>query len=505
MVGLCSVFAAITISGISKTTMSGDEMLSMVMSNIYIPAAGLFICIKNTLYLHFLNSTVSPKLRREVRKYTVRCALICGAYIAAVTAAVLAFLRKSSNAYLVLYFAGAVFILVFAVLNLDKRKRLVTRNIRINKPRIVAFGMAAVLTLSVTVMQRDVYALTPYIMGVSEVEHKTHPVSYDEDTGVYTITADSGDFRILHLTDIHLGGSLVSSYKDYKALHACYKLIEETKPDLVIVTGDMVFPMGIMSMSLNNQAPVIQFASFMRNVGIPWAFTYGNHDTESMATGTREEICALYRSLSYKSSGNLLYPYVQPDIYGRSNQMIRIENPDGSIRQALFLLDSNDYTGEGINKYDCIHDDQVDWYAEQVRLLRDEAGETVPSMLFFHIPLQEYRTAYELYEQGISEVKYFFGVVGETMINPICCSELPSRLFETAVGLGSTQAMFCGHDHYNNISLEYEGIRLSYGMSIDYLAMPGIDKSDAQRGAELITIHGDSGFDLCQIRLSDIT
>ena len=64
--------------------------------------------------------------------------------------------------------------------------------------------------------------------------------------------------------------------------------------------------------------------------------------------------------------------------------------------------------------------------------------------------------------------------------------------------------MFCGHDHYNNMSLEYEGVRLTYGMSIDYLAMPGIEKDTAQRGGELITIHRDGSWDLQQIPLVSI-
>jgi len=45
-------------------------------------------------------------------------------------------------------------------------------------------------------------------------------------------------------TDIHFGGSLYSIKKDTKALDAVYDLIEYTKPDLVIVTGDMTFPLG---------------------------------------------------------------------------------------------------------------------------------------------------------------------------------------------------------------------------------------------------------------------
>lgn len=64
--------------------------------------------------------------------------------------------------------------------------------------------------------------------------------------------------------------------------------------------------------------------------------------------------------------------------------------------------------------------------------------------------------------------------------------------------------MFCGHDHLNNVSLTYKGVRLTYGLSIDYLAYPGIDKLDAQRGGTLITIYNDSSFDITPIKLKDI-
>ncbi len=54
------------------------------------------------------------------------------------------------------------------------------------------------------------------------------------------------------------------------------------------------------------------------------------------------------------------------------------------------------------------------------------------------------------------------------------------------------------------MSLEYKGIRLTYGLSIDYLAMPGIEHDTAQRGAELITIYPDASWDLVQIPLISI-
>ena len=54
------------------------------------------------------------------------------------------------------------------------------------------------------------------------------------------------------------------------------------------------------------------------------------------------------------------------------------------------------------------------------------------------------------------------------------------------------------------MSLEYKGIRLTYGMSIDYLAMPGIENDTAQRGAELVTLHPDGTWEIRQIPLDGI-
>ncbi|MDE7327531.1 MAG: metallophosphoesterase family protein [Lachnospiraceae bacterium] len=480
------------------------EVMENVLASLYVMEFPLFFCVKNFLYLRLINRRIGLIDRDGYKKHLVGLCIFSILYwlLATTTAIVLQDkIHYIGNYFL---FIAVLFSLCALLYNMTLRKKLTFQNITVNKKRIAAFTSLALAATLFLVLRKDTWYTQPYINAIPVVAHKSQEIAYNEETGVYTIIAKEEDFKVLHLTDIHLGGSLYSLRKDLKALHAVYKEISYTEPDLVVVTGDLTFPMGIMSMSLNNSAPVGQFAAFMRNIGIPWAFTYGNHDTESLATTSEEGLDSLYQSLSYKTSGTLLYPYVQPDISGRNNQLIEIRNRDGSLMQALFLIDSNTYTGEGLNVYDYIHDDQVDWYAEEVVRLNREEGRTIPSMVFFHIPLQEYRTAYELYEQGSNEVTYFFGENGEKMINKICCSDYLSKLFDTMVALGSTKAAFCGHDHYNNMSLEYKGIRLTYGMSIDYLAMPGIEQDTAQRGAELITLHADGTFDLVQIPLTSI-
>ena len=468
----------------------------------------VFILLKNILCQRIFQRRIKLPDKTKYKKHVTGITIFSAAYWLAVC--LFTVIMRNSVAYPANLFttAGFLFAVLILIYNLTLRRKFTYQNIVVNKPRIAVVTSVTIALSGFYAMQRDTWYTQSYINSIPVVEHNTHKIEYDEETGIYTITKTTDDFKILHLTDIHIGGSLFSYSKDLKALKACYAEIEHTHPDFVIVTGDMCFPMGIMSLSLNNSAPVQQFAAFMRNTGIPWAFTYGNHDTESMSTLNQKELNEVYKSLSYKTSANLLYPYVQPDIKGRNNQIIELRNQDGSLNTGLFLIDSNTYTGEGLNVYDYIHDDQVDWYAGEVERLNEEAGHTVNSMVFFHIPLQEYKTATELYLDGSDEVTYYFGENpgdhGGITNDLVCCSDYPSKLFDTAVELGSTTAMFCGHDHYNNASIEYKGIRLTYGMSIDYLAQPGISKETKQRGAELITIHSDSTWDLEQIPLESI-
>lgn len=78
--------------------------------------------------------------------------------------------------------------------------------------------------------------------------------------------------------------------------------------------------------------------------------------------------------------------------------------------------------------------------------------------------------------QNTADVTYYYGFAGEGD-DRVCCSEEVSPLFDAVLRLGSTKGIFCGHDHLNNWSVEYKGVRLTYGMSVDYLAYFGIYKN----------------------------
>lgn len=336
------------------------------------------------------------------------------------------------------------------------------------------------------------------ISTIKSVEYDNQ-LSPEIEDGYFTFTTDN-NFNIMQITDVHLGAGCFSSKKDAMAINAVAIMIEEEKPDLVVVSGDIAFPIPFQAGTLDNKNSAQLFAQLMEQLGVYWCPAFGNHDTESYSKYTREEIAALYQNGDYPHC--LMQPSPE-GVDGYSNYVVNVKNTEGKITQSIIVMDSLSYVGERaidgfIMKYDKIHDNQVEWYKEQIKNLKEiNNNETPKSLAFFHIPLIEYQDAWKEYaENGYKDtenVKYYYGKVGE-LGDMICCPEENCGLFDVAKELGSTQGIFCGHDHLNNFSLDYKGIRLTYGYSIDYLAYFRIAKYGSQRGCTIIEIAPDGSF-----------
>jgi hypothetical protein len=127
-----------------------------------------------------------------------------------------------------------------------------------------------------------------------------------------------------------------------------------------------------------------------------------------------------------------------------------------------------------------------------------EKYKPMSSLMFFHIPVVEVKTAYDQYIANGRElgdgINSFTGHDGEQdeVVYP---SDKPSNLFDRVKELGNTKAMFFGHDHFNNFVMDYQGVILSYGHSIDYIAYGDIGTKGYQRGCTVITVTPDGEFD----------
>lgn len=336
--------------------------------------------------------------------------------------------------------------------------------------------------------------------SISAVEYSSQLAPEKDEDGCYTFTTDD-DFNVMQLTDVHIGGGFMSVKKDNMAINAVAAMVTEEKPDLVIITGDIAYPVPFQAGTFNNKTGAETFAQLMEKLGVYWAPAFGNHDTEAYSYFSREDIAKIYNDK--EKYPHCLFQSGPEEVDGVGNYVVNVKNTKGEITQNLYMIDSHSYTDNdyfGIMwKYDCIHKNQIEWYENQVAQFTEENGGVTPkSLAFFHIPLIEMQQAYYEYrDNGFKDtenVKYNYGKAGEHK-DVVFSSHKNNGMFDAMLNAGSTQGVFFGHDHLNNFSLNYKGINLTYGYSIDYLAYSGISKFGTQRGCTMIDIKPDGSYE----------
>jgi len=382
-------------------------------------------------------------------------------------------------------------------------------------------------------------------------------ISFTMDVG------EDGTFKILQLTDIHLIDSNYTddevesdlSLRDEWAMTAVRETIEAAKPDMIMVTGDSVYNLLNVprKISRDNYTTFKKFADFIDSFDIPWAFCFGNHDEEGtlkelMGGDAKETKKMLSSYLMSDSIKNCMYADGPDEINGVGNYIINVLNEDGSVNNAIVIFDSGSYFGTDEWCYEYVHEDQLKWYEEAIKHIAKKNGTAnVSSIVFQHIPFVTYESVLEKFIGALEVVEgtdwqgiikadgtgtvYTTEFDGETIIyhggvyneGEVCHSwdkEWPvgskveydggKKEFDKLVELGSTKAVFCGHDHRNTYSFTYEGIRLTYGMSIDYSANgltpigsnaenQRIFEDTVQRGGTLITLNADSSVSVKQV------
>ena len=373
--------------------------------------------------------------------------------------------------------------------------------------KILLSVVSTIAVISIGVAVANVFAVENLLKKGSEygkVEIENQLIPQKDENGNWYFTTD-GDFKVMHITDVHIGGGFLSKDLDEKALNAVAAMITKEKPDLVIATGDIAFPVPYRAGSFNNYSGAKAFANLMESLGVYWDVTFGNHDAEAYSYFDREAMAEFYSNEDYKYC---LFQSGPEDVDGYGNHTIEVKNSEGIITQALILIDSQAYVKDNIiesikGTYDNVHPNQVEWYEAEIKRMNAENekinGEAVPvkSMAFFHIPLVEMDDAWNEFKNNgyndTEDFKYVEGLIGE-LGRQVCCGYGEDDLFEKMLELGSTKAMFNGHDHVNSTTFEYKGILFSYGYSIDYFAYSGIDKLGSQRGCTMITCKPDTTF-----------
>lgn len=283
---------------------------------------------------------------------------------------------------------------------------------------------------------------------------------------------NDGTFKILQFTDIHYCDD---NDKDHLTGRLMSQIIEQENPDFIIVTGDTVYGKSNAKLLEKALSPIIE-------AGVPWSYTFGNHDTEDgedydvlfpIITGFPD--CVLYNA--------------DNSIDGWGNHFLEVKNKQGETKWILFGIDSGAYNKmPHIGGYDYVKQSQIHWYQKTIRDFekRDSAFST---LIFMHIALPEYNQAWDM-EKCWGEKR-----------EEICCPRINSGFFTAMQEVGHTEGVFVGHDHINDFMGNLYGITLAYGRAAGYNTY---GQKDYLKGARIILLHEKNieSFET-YIRLSD--
>lgn len=262
------------------------------------------------------------------------------------------------------------------------------------------------------------------------------------------------DFVILNLTDIQLIDSQSEGAEGEFVRKTIEKMVKDEKPDLITMTGDNAWQSGAY----------MDIAKYLSSLDIPWAPIMGNHDGQ----GCPDEFWCAYVLANSKNS---LFKF-GPENMGYGNYIINITE-NGKIIHTLFMTDTHsdadypDGKGGTFSDYDHLWQNQFDWYRWAVNGIKKIDGKTVESTVFMHIPVYEFLTVlnegqYDTSTDTFKNPDYAdaFGVCHETP----CPPPVNTGFFALCKELGSTKNIIAGHDHRNDFSVSYQGIRLTYAL-----------------------------------------
>ena len=268
-----------------------------------------------------------------------------------------------------------------------------------------------------------------------------------------------GHFKIAQLTDIHWDSKSSLNQQNRMILS---RVLTEEKPDLAIVTGDVVTAQP----ARKGWEDVVDI---FEQTNIPFTVTMGNHDYEEWPEDSIYALlsqCPLF--VGEKGPNHLT---------GTGNHVLQIKASNGSneIKSLLYLLDSNAYTHDfKLGHYDWIHQDQINWYRNESQHYTKFAGKPLPSLAFFHIALPEYEL--------INNKKTTFGSCNEGSGAP----RINSGMFSQFVECQDVMGVFVGHDHDNDYIGQHFDIALAYGRVSGLNAYGSLE-----RGVRLISLYED--------------
>ena len=357
-------------------------------------------------------------------------------------------------------------------------------------------------------------ALSVAVMRVAPfVENKAfakRPSAKNTQSIDFFITQKGDKLRILQLSDMQVIDASQKRYSDrlneegttmwdpkhmdkmlFEDMDA---LVEKAKPDLILITGDIIY--GEFD---DKGSSMLAFVEKMESYKIPWAPVWGNHDNE----------CVLgvdWQCQQFENAKHCLFKKGTTD--GCSNYILGIQDENGELLRLIYMADTNGCANasplslaQGVIPQVGFTLAQTKWMQESYEAISTQYQKNVPSFVCFHIEVIDYLRI--LQEKGYYNPDNFapvdiangedFGDIHERM----WAGENPIEMLPTFHAI-HTDGTFFGHSHVNDASVVAEGIRWSFGLKT---GMYDYHEKEKLGGALIILEDKASKFTVERIRL----
>lgn len=280
-----------------------------------------------------------------------------------------------------------------------------------------------------------------------------------------TLRFKKGLFKIVQITDLHYKLGVKASEQ---GLACVREMVQTEKPDLVVVTGDIIY-----------SAPADSTLSIVlktfAQLGVPFCMTFGNHDYDFKTPAV-----ALYNQM--QKTPNCVMPVLQGK---NTDYSLPILSSNGKRTAAvLYCIDTHNKPAiGGIGGYQWISHNQLTWYRQRSMVYKQKnGGRPVPSLAFLHIPLPEFN-----YATANTQCP-MYGSRLEKAYSP----SINSGMFASIKEMGDIMGVFCGHDHDNDYAVSYFNVLLAHGR----FSGGNTEYNHLKRGARVIVLkEGKREFD----------
>ena len=280
-----------------------------------------------------------------------------------------------------------------------------------------------------------------------------------------TLRFKKGLFKIVQITDLHYKLGVKASEQ---GLACVREMVETEKPDLVVVTGDIIY-----SAPADSTLSVV-LKTFAK-LGVPFCMTFGNHDYDFKTPAV-----ALYNQM--QKTPNCVMPVLQGK---NTDYSLPILSSNGKRTAAvIYCIDTHNKPAiGGIGGYQWISHNQITWYRQRSMVYKQKnGGRPVPSLAFLHIPLPEFNYATDNTQCPM------YGSRLEKAYSP----SINSGMFASIKEMGDIMGVFCGHDHDNDYAVSYFNVLLAHGR----FSGGNTEYNHLKRGARVIVLkEGKREFD----------